>query len=35
VLLQVSAFGGDQESDHLDNWEVQVSGSQWLRDQKV
>ncbi|EIE25740.1 hypothetical protein COCSUDRAFT_27403 [Coccomyxa subellipsoidea C-169] len=33
--LEVSAFGNDKESDHLDNWEVQFSGSQWLQDQKV
>jgi len=33
--MQVSAFGNDKESDHLDNWEVQFSGSQWSQDQKV
>lgn len=33
--LEVSAFGNDKESDHLDNWEVQFSGSHWLQDQKV
>jgi hypothetical protein len=34
---QVSAFGSDSESDHLDNWEVHLvgSGSVWLRDEKV
>jgi len=35
---QVSAFGGEGESDHLDVWEVswdKGSGAQWLRDKKV
>ena len=34
-MEQVSAFGNDKESDHLDAWEVQLSGTTWLRDQKV
>ena len=33
--LQVSAFGDDQVSDHLDVWEVSFTGGQWMRDQKV
>ena len=34
---QISAFGNDKESDHLDNWEVHLlgSGSVWMRDEKV
>jgi hypothetical protein len=35
---QVSAFGGEGESDHLDVWEVtwdKGGGTQWLRDKKV
>lgn len=32
---QVSAFGDDQVSDHLDVWEVSFTGGQWMRDQKV
>ena len=32
---QVSAFGDDKESDHLDIWEVSFTGGQWMRDQKV
>lgn len=32
---QVSAFGDDQTSDHLDSWEVSFSGGQWMRDDKV
>ena len=33
--MQVSAFGSDTETDHLDNWEVQSGGSPWMRDGKV
>ena len=33
--MQVSAFGNDRESDHLDNWEVQFSGSAWMQDSKA
>ena len=33
--VQVSAFGDDQVSDHLDVWEVSFTGAQWMRDQKV
>lgn len=32
---EVSAFGDDQVSDHLDVWEVSFTGGQWMRDQKV
>ena len=37
IAAQVSAFGSDSESDHLDNWEVHLLGSSpvWLRDDKV
>lgn len=33
--VQVSAFGDDSVSDHLDVWEVSFTGGQWMRDQKV
>ena len=35
---QVSAFGGEDESDHLDVWEVswdKGGAAHWLRDKKV
>lgn len=34
----MSAFGGEEESDHLDVWEVswdKGGGAFWLRDKKV
>ncbi len=35
MTVQVSAFGDDSVSDHLDVWEVSFTGGQWMRDQKV
>lgn len=34
---QVSAFGGEDESDHLDVWEVSwdKGATHWLREKKV
>ncbi|CAM6015695.1 unnamed protein product [Sphagnum balticum] len=35
--LEVSAFGGDEQSDTGDHWKLEIegTGSVWLRDQKV
>ena len=36
-VQQVSAFGGEDESDHLDVWEVSwdKGATHWLREKKV